>query len=541
MIRGTSLAHDSAPLPDVQPRFQSIPQIIRAHAKSYPDAVAFITPLRTWTYAQLDEQSNRVARGLASVGVGTGDTIACLTKQAAECVILLLAAGKLGAVLSPMNWRLAAREIEYVMSVAQPRVLVADQFLLALVTGISTAGVKLQLCTDTDSGEHSLARWAQQFPATDPGACPTLEDSAALLFSSGTTGLPKAVELSHRGILTQCEAWTALFGYQEGRTIHLNVLPTFHVSGIVNAIWMLYLHAQAVFYPQFDPRDWLAAVVRHRVTDSFAVPAMLRAMLSLPEIHSYDLSSLRSIGYGGSPIDETFLTRCVEVFGCGFLQVFGMTECSGTVTLLNAAEHDPGGPRAHLLRSVGKPGPHIGLRIVDLVTGADCAEGTVGEVLIRSWQNMQGYFQNAEATAAAFPQGRDAHGGWLRSGDAGYLRDGYLYLHDRIKDMIISGGENVYPAEVESVLASHPAVADVAVIGVPDEKWGETVKACVVLGPGAQAASQELIQFCRQRLAHYKCPTSVDYIDTVPRNPSGKVLKHVLREPFWKGRARNIS
>lgn len=528
-------------LTDVRLKFRSIPEIIRARAKSFPDAIAYIAPGRTWTYAQLDEQSNRVAQGMASLGVGEGDAVACLTKQAAECIILLLAAGKVGARLSPLNWRLAARELEYVIHVAEPKILMADAFLSATLSEVRRPREIFELVTEDDGGGNSMARWARQFPATDPGAQPQLEDSAALLFSSGTTGLPKAVNLSHQGILTQCEAWTPLFGYQEGQTVHLNVLPTFHVSGVVNAVWMLYLQSKAVFYPQFEPRDWLEAIARHGVTDSFVVPAMLRAMVSLPDVGTYNLSSLRSIGYGGSPIDELLLTRCIEVFGCGFLQVFGMTECSGTVTLLSAAEHDPGGPRANLLRSVGKPGPHIELRIVDPLSGEECAESAVGEVWIRSPQNMLEYFGDPEATAAAFPTGRDARGGWLRSGDAGYLQNGYLFLHDRIKDMIISGGENVYPAEVEGVLALHPAVSEVAVIGVPDEKWGETVKACVVLRTGVEASAAELIQFSRGRLAHYKCPTSVDYIEALPRNPSGKVLKKVLREPYWKGRTRHIS
>jgi acyl-CoA synthetase (AMP-forming)/AMP-acid ligase II len=543
-VQGASSRPGDAPDPDasleVQPKFSSIADVIRSRARSHGDSTAFITPLRTWTYAQVDAQSSRVAQGLAAEGVGRGDAIACLTRHAAECVVLLLAAGKLGAVLSPMNWRLAARELEYVIGVTRPKVLVADAFLEPVLEEVAMRDVRRRLVTEDGGRQDSFSAWAGQFRAEDPGVEPGLEASAARLFSSGTTGLPKAVDLSHRGMLTQCEAWTPLFGYQPGSTIHLNVLPTFHVSGIVNALWMLYIRGVAVFYPQFDAREWLEAVARHRVTDSFVVPAMLRAMMELPDIGLHDMTSLRSIGYGGSPIDEALLKRCLEVLGCGFLQVFGMTECSGTVTLLPAADHDPGGARAPLLRSVGKAGPHISLRIVDPASGVDCVEGEVGEVWIRSPQNMSGYFGNEEATAAAFPEGRDSSGGWLRSGDAGYLDGGYLFLHDRIKDMIISGGENIYPVEVESVIAAHEAVAEVAVIGVPSEKWGETVKACVVLKANVMASEQDLIAFTRSRLAHYKCPTSVDYIEALPRNPSGKVLKRILRDPYWKGHTRPI-
>lgn len=525
----------------VEPRFASIPELIRQQAREHPEAVAFINPTRSWTYAELDEISNRVAHGLAAQGVSAGDTVAALTKHGAECVILLLAAGKLGAVMSPMNWRLASSELEYVISVNQPKVLVADKFMDPVLAETAMPGVKLKLVTEDEGGDSAFIVWARQFPATDPGAAPLPTDTAAQLFSSGTTGRPKAVELTHRSMLVQCEGWTEPFGYVPGRTVHLNVLPTFHVSGLVNALWMLYIHARAVFLPQFEPREWLRAVAEYGITDTFVVPAMLRAMVDLPDVRSFDVSGLRSIGYGGSPIDEALLVRCLEVFGPKFQQIFGMTECSGTVTLLAREDHEPSGARAALLRSVGQPASHISLRIADPISGAELSEGEVGEVWIRSDQTMKGYLGEPEVTACVFPEGREEHGGWFRSGDAGYLEDGYLYLHDRIKDMIISGGENIYPAEVESVVATHDAISEVAVIGVPDEKWGETVKACVVLRPGASVSEADLIQFVRGRLAHYKCPTSIDFVASLPRNPSGKVLKRILRDPYWQGRTRRIN
>jgi acyl-CoA synthetase (AMP-forming)/AMP-acid ligase II len=229
------------------------------------------------------------------------------------------------------------------------------------------------------------------------------------------------------------------------------------------------------------------------------------------------------------------------VFGCQLLQIYGMTEAAGTLTALSPEDHDPGGPRAHLLRSAGKPIRSVDLRIVDPGTLEEVREGEVGEIVVRALHNMKGYWRNPKATAEVFPHGRDEHGGWMRTGDAGYLQDGYLYIHDRIKDMIISGGENIYPAEVENALSYHPAVAECAVIGVPDEKWGEAVKACVVLKPGASADAREIIDFTRERLAHYKCPKSLDIVPSLPRNPSGKLLKRVLREPFWKGSERQVS
>ncbi len=520
---------------------RSLAELIRRRATQYPERVAFISPARTWTFGELDARSSRIAQGFIAAGVGAGDAVASLTKHAAECILMLLAANKIDAVLAPLNWRLSAPELEYVLGVSRPKVLMADAALAGTLAEVRTPAVPYQLVTDRPEEGTFLGKWADRYPARDPGVEPRLDSVTARLFSSGTTGFPKAVDLSHRGILTHCVEWTDPFRYVHGHTIHLNVLPTFHVSGIVNAVWMLYLGATAVFQSEFNPQRYLAAIERHRITDAFAVPAMLRAMVDCPEIGTTDLSSLRCIAYGGSPIDEALLTRCLEGFRCGFLQVYGMTEASGTLTALYPEEHGPGGARAQLLRSVGKPAAHIGLRIVSPTDRHDCADGEIGEVWVRSAQLMLGYHGDTAATVAAFPEGRDLPGGWLRSGDAGYLHDGYLFLHDRIKDMIISGGENVYPAEVELALSLHPAVAESAVIGVPDEKWGETVKACVVLRADAIASASELIAYSRARLAHYKCPTSIDFLEQLPRNPSGKVLKRVLRDPYWAGRTRNIA
>jgi acyl-CoA synthetase (AMP-forming)/AMP-acid ligase II len=516
-------------------------ELIRRRSAEFPARTALVTPTRSWTFAELDAESNRIAQGLLAAGVTQGDCVASLTKHAAACILLFLAARKIEAILAPLNWRLSARELEYVIGVTRPKVLMADAFLTDTLAGVSAPWVTCRLVTDIPDDPSAMGRWAAQYPSQDPGGEPTLDSTAARLFSSGTTGYPKAIDISERGILTQCIEWTVPFRYEHGNTVHLNVLPTFHVSGIVNAAWMLYLGGTSVFQPEFDPQRYLAAITEHHVTDAFAVPAMLRSMVDCPQIRTADLSTLRSIAYGGSPIDETLLQRCVAAFRCGFLQVYGMTEATGTLTALYPEEHQPGGANAHLLRSVGRPAAHIELRIMSPGERRECAGGEVGEVWIRSAQLMREYYGDPAATAAAFPEGRVPPGGWFRSGDAGYLQGGYLFLHDRIKDMIISGGENIYPAEVELVLAAHPAIAEVAVIGIPHEKWGETVRAYVVLRSGAAATGADLIAYARARLAHYKCPTSVDFLDALPRNPSGKVLKRVLREPFWSGQTRNIA
>jgi len=251
---------------------------------------------------------------------------------------------------------------------------------------------------------------------------------------------------------------------------------------------------------------------------------------------SVDLSTMELIAYGASPITQDVLVKSMEMFGCNFMQVYGLTETTGVVTQLDPEDHDPGGPREHLLRSAGKPITNVEIRIIDTDTGATLPDGEVGEVWIRTPQNMKGYWNMAEETAKSLPGD-----GWFRSGDAAYMEDGFLFIHDRVKDMIISGGENVYPAEVENALMGHEGIADVAVIGVPDDKWGEVGKALVIAVPDGGVTGDEILAFARERLAGFKCPKTVEFVEVIPRNPSGKILKRELRDPYWEGRERRVN
>jgi long-chain acyl-CoA synthetase len=313
-------------------------------------------------------------------------------------------------------------------------------------------------------------------------------------------------------------------------------MPTFHVAGSGWALYGFMNGSHNVMLRDVDLGAILDAIARYRVTHTVFVPALLQFLLATPGIETADLSSLEAVIYGASPISEQVLVDALARFGCDFFQMYGLTETDGGVVVLPPADHVVDGPHAHRLRAAGLPLPGVRLRIVG-PDGAECPPGGVGEVWIHSPSTMVGYWNMPEATAATITPD-----GWFRSGDAGSLdADGYLYIHDRVKDMIISGGENVYPAEVESVLMSHPDVADVAVIGVPDDRWGETVKAVVVLAPGATPTDEDLIAWTRARLAHYTCPTSVDRVDELPRNPTGKVLKRELREPYWQGHSRRVS
>jgi acyl-CoA synthetase (AMP-forming)/AMP-acid ligase II len=323
--------------------------------------------------------------------------------------------------------------------------------------------------------------------------------------------------------------------------VNLNVLPAFHLAGAGVALMTHAFGGRSVTMPDFDPKAALEAIERERVTHAFLVPAMIQFMLQVPGVQTRDLSSLRMISYGASPISDRVLVEAMRVFGCDFLQVYGLTETCGAVTALRAHDHATEGPKAVLLRSAGQPMTDVEVRVVRPGSRDECDEGEVGELWIRSPKNMTGYWRKPQASAEAFEPDPRGEPPWFRSGDAGYRRDGYLFLHDRLKDMIVSGGENIYPAEVENALMQHPAIADGAVIGVPDEQWGEAVKAVVVLKPGAQATELDIVDFVRARIARYKSPKSVDFVDAIPRNPSGKILKRVLREPYWAGRDRRIA
>jgi long-chain acyl-CoA synthetase len=390
-------------------------------------------------------------------------------------------------------------------------------------------------------GHVSYADWIAEHEPTDPEIPAASTDTCYQLYTSGTTGLPKGVELSNRNLIECMKVGEKEWSFDTD-SVNLVAMPLFHIAGSGWGIAGFYAGGTNILLREVDPVEILRLVPEQGVTNALFVPAVLQVLIGIPGVADVDFSSMRKIVYGASPITEPVLVGAMQAFGCDFVQVYGLTETTGAVTALAPEDHDPGGPRAHLLRSAGRPWGDAEVRIVDAETGKDVASGEVGEIWIKSAQNMRGYWKNDAATAEAYPEGRDADGrGWFRTGDAGYLQDDFVFMHDRVKDMIVSGGENIYPAEIENVLMAHEAIADVAVIGVPSDKWGETVKAIVVPAAGADFEERELIDYCRERLATYKCPTSVDRVEALPRNPSGKILKTDLREPYWKGRTRRVN
>ena len=509
--------------------------LVRSQAALRPDAVASTFDGRHTTYAELDQRASRVANGLRAIVPHAEARVAVLAKNTDTFHELWFGATKARDVLAPVNWRLAPPEIAYVVNDARAAVLFVDEAFFPVIEQIlpELTTVRLVIALTGDRpGWEPYSAWRDRQDATDPGLTIAPDDVAVQFYTSGTSGHPKGVQLTHANFLAELGSADEYFPCTPGDVV-LACMPLFHLSGSIVSLFTLHGGARAVIMREPVPAEILRLIPAEGVTETLFVPALILFLLQTPGCQETDFSSLRRIMYGASPIPRDLLREAMATFGCDFVQVYGLTETSGVVAALSPEDH-LANDGAHL-GSCGKPTSVAEIRVVD-GAGREVPTGDVGEIVVRSPLVMRGYWNLPEATAATI------RNGWLHTGDAGYFdADGYLYVHDRVKDMIISGGENISPAEVESALFGHPAVADVGVIGVPDKRWGEGVKAVVVLKPGATADEAELIAYCRDRIAHYKCPKSVDFADALPRNPSGKILKRVLRAPYWEGRERQVN
>jgi long-chain acyl-CoA synthetase len=523
----------------VEREFRTATGMLRQLAGRQGDTPMLTAGERTLTWGQLYRRARRMSQALAANGVAAGDRVAFLDRNGIEYFEVFFGCTLMGAVPVAINWRLAIPELAAIVEDSRASVIFFGADYAATAKDIAAAIHGERQWISLDDLDAWLDTHADPDPG-DPGFEPGPDDVVTQLYTSGTTGLPKGAMITARNI--SCVLTEADRVFHIGTdTVSLVAMPLFHIGGTGWALAGMSRGGHSVIVRDIDPAAVLALVERHRITETFVVPAVLMFMLATPELATADVSSLRTVFYGAAPISEDLLVRSIRALGCDFAQVYGLTETTGAITSLLPEDHDPSGPRSHLLQSAGRPFDHVEIRIVDTDSGADLPVGQVGELWTRSDQNMAGYWEKPEATAAVLSED-----GWFRTGDAGWVdAEGYVFLHDRIKDMIVSGGENVYPAEVENALLSHPAVADAAVIGVPDNRWGETVKAIVVRAPGApedhHRLAADIIASTRQRLAHYKCPTSVDFVDVLPRNASGKILKRELRQPFWAGRERNVS
>ncbi len=514
------------------------------HAAARGDKEALVGE-RTLTYSELHAESCQVANALAAAGVGSEDRVGFVGKNIIEYFTLTCGAAKRNAVNVAVNWRLAPPEMDYILTNAEAKVVLVEPEFLDHVSKMELSLNPIIVCVG-DAGDSPVETVSYtDFIAghgTDEELLPSGPDDTALqLYTSGTTGLPKGAELSNKNLFSIVDPLSEIMNLDvDGILLH--VLPLFHIGGSGVAIVGLYHGCRNVLHRDVDPMAIINDIGAHQITHSFMVPALLQFLPLMPGASDADYSSLKTILYGASPITEEVLVASMALTKAPHCQVYGLTETTGAITILLPEDHDPGGERAHLLRSAGTAVPGVELRIVD-DEGNTLPNGEIGEIWCRTVQNLKGYWRNQEATDKVFPEGRDEEGfGWFATGDAGYLDDeGFLFIRDRVKDMIVSGGENVYPAEVENALMSHPEVADCAVIGVPSEKWGETVKAIIVPAEGTDPSEESVIAHCVELLAKFKCPTSVDRIDVIPRNPSGKILKVELRKPYWEGYDRAVN
>jgi len=519
----------------------SIAQMVRDRANELGDEPVFTCVGERTTYSQLDKNSNQVANALLAQGVSKGDRVAFLGKNSPVYFELLAAAAKIRAVVVPINWRLAGPELVYVLNDCQAKLLFIGATFYKDITEIrSSLAFEPTIYSSDTSLENvdSYQQWRASFSLDDPMLDVSSDDDIVQLYTSGTTGRPKGAVLTDRMLLALrgqdeqdvVQEWQQ---YKRGES-GLLAMPCFHVGGTSFGLGIIFSGAHAVVLPEYDPNQILDLIEQYSVGKIFMVPAALQILMNNPKIDSANLSSLKHIYYGASPIPLKLMKEAMDRFGCGFVQMYGMTESGGTIVALPPEDHDPNFNEK--MNSVGKPLNGVELKVID-EKGDSLPIGEIGEIATRSIKNIKAYWNMPETT----DQVLDADG-WLRTGDAGYLdEDGYLYIHDRVKDMIISGGENIYPAEVENAIFSHEDVAEVAIIGVPDEAWGEAVKAIVVAKPDSEPDAQAIISFARSQIASYKCPKSVDFVSALPRNASGKVLRRELREPYWKDKSKAVN
>ncbi len=527
------------------PQIRSLGDAPRFHGALTPDKPVFLFEGRLTTWAQFDRHTAQVANGLLAQGVRPGSRVAYLGKNSDHFFEIFFGAARMGAVLTPVNWRLAEPEVSYITNDAEARVLFVDAHCAALARRIegqiATVG-KIIAMEEATGDWEGFDAWRDRQSAADQTVEIAPSDVAIQLYTSGTTGRPKGVQLLHRNFYAWGELAAAdprvapemSWNEWSADDVSLVAMPVFHISGSGWGILSVYSGAFTVVLREFDNAAVIGAIRDFKVSKTVLVPTTIQTILDYPGLDPSDFSSITDFLYGASPIPLDVLERAVRAFGCAFIQLYGMTETCGAVTFLPAADHVLGNPR---LRSAGKAIPGAEIRILAAESEGDLPTGTVGEICIRSPSTMLGYWKQDAETSRVI--GAD---GWVRSGDAGYLdADGYLFICDRVKDMIVSGGENVYPAEVENAIYGHPDVAEAAVIGVPDPKWGEAVKAVVVLKAGHAPDAQSILDYARQRIAGYKTPKSVDFVRSLPRNATGKVLKRDLRAPYWAGHDRQVN
>ena len=514
------------------PEVRTLGEFIAYHAKHTPERRALVWGERTISFVQYDSAASRIAHGLLGMGVGPADRVGFMGLNSPDFYFALTGTARTRGAFTVFNWRLAAPELAQLIADSRTRLTIVERDLEPLWSAaLALSGCAVEVLWI--DAECTLERHFADQPTIAPDRWISEEDTALQLYTSGTTGVPKGVMLTHGGFnrmrlsehLEPAYAWT-------DNDIFINPLPNFHLLSIGIAFQCLYNGVAVSIVRQFDPATVLATIERDRPTLLTLTPTMIQMLLDHPAAATTDFSSIRLTLYAGSAISLGLIKRAIAAMPGRFMQFYGATEGNGAFSILRPDEHDLEDEAK--LQSCGRPLPLIEFRIVG-TNGAEVADGDPGELLIRAPAITAGYWMQPEATAKALENG------WYRSGDVARRdAEGLYYIVDRVKDMIVSGGENIYSAEIENVLSTHPAVSAVAVIGVPDARWGEAVKACVIRNGDTQLDEATLLVWARKRLAGYKVPKSVDFCDSFPLVPSGKVSKKDLRAPYWESETRGV-
>lgn len=517
-----------------------ITSMIKRAAQINPNGIATIFQDRQQSWSQMLDRVARLAGALQGLGMKPGDRVALVSLNSDRFIEYYFAVVWGGGAMMPMNIRWSAAECAYALNDAGAEILICDATFKDLAAEVKpqVAGLKTLIYAGDDATPEGMENYEDLIAAAAPAADTERsgDDLAGVFYTGGTTGFPKGVMLSHTNFYVAAVANAHDINMHD-RTVYLHAAPMFHIADLLWFSAITLMAGTHVIIPMFTPEGTLAAIEQHRPDQVLLVPVMLQMVLQSDKLAQTDISSLRQIAYGASPITEAVLKDAFVKFpNVSFLQAFGQTELSPVATILPAEYHVLEGPKAGKLRSAGRATRVCEIRIVD-DRNQEVARGDVGQIAVKGPITMLGYWNKPEVTAETIIDG------WVMTGDAGYMDDdGFVFLVDRVKDMIVSGGENVYSAEVENALGQHPAVATSAVIGIPSDQWGESVHALVILHPDAKVTTEELQAHCHTLIAGYKCPRSIEYrTDPFPLSGANKVLKTELRKPFWQGKQRQIS
>ena len=515
-------------------------QILNQAVTSQPHRIATIFGTRQRTWQEIGQRVPRMAAALQALGLQNGMMVATLAMNNDRYVELFYAVPWAGGAFAPLNVRWSVSENVYALTDSQASILFVDENFIEQARQLQDQMPQIKHLVFMGEGPtpENMLSYEDLLDRHDPipDANRKDDDLYVIFYTGGTTAHPKGVAMSHKGIVFGAVVYLAMLPSIEDLK-HLYVPGYFHFAG-ASPMWYVTLSGGThVILPKFEPLLTMQAIHEHRVTNTVLVPTMVNMLMHHPDFHRYDLSSVQTCIYGGSPMPETLIQNAMKLLPSWcFYQIYGMTETGGFATMLRWRDHLHKDERARRLRSCGQPAPGSDLRVVR-PDGSRAAIDELGEIIVRSDNLMQGYLHNPEGTAAVLKEG------WMHTGDAGYFdADGYLYVADRVKDMIVTGGENVYSIEVERALFTHPAVREAAVVGIPSEQWGEAVHAVVVLKDGMQASTEELIAHCRGLIGGYKVPRSIEFRhEALPTTPVGKVRKNVLRDPYWAGYTKKIA